>query len=314
MLTTRKVEADGLGEKSELELENKKLTALGLPTTHDQLRDIRLDWEQRANRHLALAGHDIRIDHRSHRDCGLEIEPTQHMGVHATQMDRRGKPVDRAPPGRGRGPPQRQADPRKAGTGFGAHHQRKIRVRPHGRSDARCTAISRTRTTSRRRLPRRWHRPPWWSFARSSGTSPAARLRAGAVFDKRNDRSGAADGRKRRPHGGRAQLRRGRPEGGTGHRSAAPFLAEEQRDAIRHITGPERISAVVGWPGRARAQCWTPRAKPGRRTAIGSMARRWRARRPRAWRNPPASRRGPWQAGNGAGSGATTSSDPRTCS
>ncbi|HUW80692.1 MAG TPA: MobQ family relaxase [Acidocella sp.] len=43
LLTTRKVEANGLGEKSDLELENKKLIALGLPTSHDQLRDIRLD-------------------------------------------------------------------------------------------------------------------------------------------------------------------------------------------------------------------------------------------------------------------------------
>ena len=96
MMTTRQVDRDGLGEKSDLELENKRLAALGLPTSHDQLRDIRMDWEVRANRHLALAGHDIRIDHRSHRDCGLEIEPTQHMGVHATQMDRRGKSVVRA--------------------------------------------------------------------------------------------------------------------------------------------------------------------------------------------------------------------------
>ncbi|MAL56614.1 MAG: Ti-type conjugative transfer relaxase TraA, partial [Brevundimonas sp.] len=96
LLTTRKVEREGLGEKSEMELENKRLIALGLPTSHDQLRDLRLDWEDRANRHLALAGHDLRIDHRSHQACGLEIEPTQHMGVHATQMDRRGKSVARA--------------------------------------------------------------------------------------------------------------------------------------------------------------------------------------------------------------------------
>jgi hypothetical protein len=96
MMTTRKLDRDGPGEKSDLELENKRLAALGLPTSHDQLRDIRMDWEERANRHLVLAGHDLRIDHRSHRDCGLEIEPTQHMGVHATQMDRRGKSMVRA--------------------------------------------------------------------------------------------------------------------------------------------------------------------------------------------------------------------------
>ena len=78
-----------MGEKSELELENKKLAALGLPTTHDQVRDMRIAWEQRSNTHLARAGLDVRIDHRSHQERGLEMEPTQHMGVHATQMERR---------------------------------------------------------------------------------------------------------------------------------------------------------------------------------------------------------------------------------
>jgi Ti-type conjugative transfer relaxase TraA len=95
MLTTRKVGEWGLGEKSELELENKKLAALGLPTTHDQLRDMRIAWEQRSNTHLARAGLDLRIDHRSHQERGLELEPTQHMGVHATQMERRNKLVSR---------------------------------------------------------------------------------------------------------------------------------------------------------------------------------------------------------------------------
>ncbi len=95
MMTTRKVGPDGLGEKSDLELENKKLQALGRPTSHEQLRDIRIGWEQRTNEHLARAGLDIRVDHRSHQERGLEIEPTQHMGVHATQMERRGKDVSR---------------------------------------------------------------------------------------------------------------------------------------------------------------------------------------------------------------------------
>jgi hypothetical protein len=38
--------ASGLGEKSELEWENKKLETLGLATTHEQLRDLRIGWEQ----------------------------------------------------------------------------------------------------------------------------------------------------------------------------------------------------------------------------------------------------------------------------
>ena len=101
MMTTRKVveigpdAPHGLGAKSELELENRKLEAMGLPNTHQQMRDMRIAWEQGANVHLARAGLDVRIDHRSHVERGLEIEPTQHVGVHATQMERRGKPVSR---------------------------------------------------------------------------------------------------------------------------------------------------------------------------------------------------------------------------
>src|SRR5690606_38499922 len=49
-----------------------------------------------ANERLAMAGLDVRIDHRSHSERGLELMPTEHVGVHATQMDRRGVAVSRA--------------------------------------------------------------------------------------------------------------------------------------------------------------------------------------------------------------------------
>lgn len=96
MMTTRKVEAKGLGGKTHMEWKNERLLGQGLPTSHMQLRDIRQSWEDIANEHLAKAGLEIRVDHRSHAERGLEIAPTEHMGVHATQMQRRGKPVDRA--------------------------------------------------------------------------------------------------------------------------------------------------------------------------------------------------------------------------
>ncbi|ESQ76554.1 Ti-type conjugative transfer relaxase TraA [Asticcacaulis sp. YBE204] len=95
MITTREVTKDGLGDKTTLERENRWLIENGLPTSQQQLKDIRQEWEAIANLHLARAGHEIRIDHRSHEDRGLEIEPTQHMGVHATQMQRQGKDVER---------------------------------------------------------------------------------------------------------------------------------------------------------------------------------------------------------------------------
>ena len=92
-MTTRTVTAEGLAEKTAIERENKWLSARDMPTSQMQLREIRQSWEHLANEHLARAGLDIRIDHRSHQERGLDIEPTEHMGVHATQMERRGKEV-----------------------------------------------------------------------------------------------------------------------------------------------------------------------------------------------------------------------------
>ena len=61
-----------------------------------QLVDIRRSWEAMANEHLAREGHDVCIDHRSYAERGLEIEPTEHMGVGATSIHRRGERIDRS--------------------------------------------------------------------------------------------------------------------------------------------------------------------------------------------------------------------------
>ena len=95
MMTVRSVGPEGLGDKTLMERENKWLLSRALPTTQLQLRGIRQSWEGIANERLAAAGLDIRIDHRSHQERGLEIEPTEHMGVHATQMQRDGMDVSR---------------------------------------------------------------------------------------------------------------------------------------------------------------------------------------------------------------------------
>ena len=96
LMTTRMVTPGGLGGKAMLERENRELARLGLPTTHQQVRDLREAWADMANRHLARAEHDLRIDHRSHATRGIELTPTAHMGVHATQMSRKGMDVSRA--------------------------------------------------------------------------------------------------------------------------------------------------------------------------------------------------------------------------
>ena len=51
-----------------------------VPNRRRQLLEFRAEWAMAANRHLALAGHEERIDHRSHEDRGLELEPGVHRG------------------------------------------------------------------------------------------------------------------------------------------------------------------------------------------------------------------------------------------
>ncbi|TAW60602.1 Ti-type conjugative transfer relaxase TraA [Rhizobium ruizarguesonis] len=95
MMTTREVTETGLGDKTLLERENRWLLANHLPPSQLQLKDLRQAWEHLANTHLERAGLDIRIDNRSHLEAGITIEPTEHVGVHATQIDRQGGAVSR---------------------------------------------------------------------------------------------------------------------------------------------------------------------------------------------------------------------------
>ncbi|MBW9060891.1 Ti-type conjugative transfer relaxase TraA [Agrobacterium pusense] len=95
LMTTRQVGRTGLREKTCLEHKNARLLAHGMATTDVQLRDIRQAWEGIANRQLQREGLDVRIDHRSHVERGLELSPTEHMGVHASQMQQQGLTVER---------------------------------------------------------------------------------------------------------------------------------------------------------------------------------------------------------------------------
>ena len=63
--------------------------------SEEQLLVWREAWATAANRCLELAGHDSRIDHRSHAERGLEERPTIHEGVAAQALERRGIVSDR---------------------------------------------------------------------------------------------------------------------------------------------------------------------------------------------------------------------------
>lgn len=66
--TTREITGEGFGKKVREWEEKKTLFAL------------RKEWAECVNKHLAMAGFDVRIDHRSFKDQGIDHKPTVHVG------------------------------------------------------------------------------------------------------------------------------------------------------------------------------------------------------------------------------------------
>ncbi|TBY66378.1 Ti-type conjugative transfer relaxase TraA, partial [Rhizobium leguminosarum bv. viciae] len=264
LMTTRQVNEEGLGEKTFIERENKWLLKNDLPTSHMQLRDIRQSWESHANQHLAMAGHDIRIDHRSHQECGLELEPTEHMGVHSTQIQRRGRDVSR---GRIDG----DAANRNAEL---------IREKP----EQVLSIITNEKSVfDRHDIARTLHRyinddaqTFQNAFAQvmassalvdlqpertnpETGEIELARYSTREIIDIESAMADRAEVMKHTPSHGvdRHHVDRAIDKQDTAIRASAGDpsvrLSDEQRRAIGHITGPERIAAVVGYAGAGKS-------------------------------------------------------------
>ncbi len=264
MMTTRRVGEAGLGEKTYIERENKWLLGQGLPTTDMQVRDIRRSWEGIANEHLAREGFDIRIDHRSHADRGLEIAPTEHVGVHATQIERQGGVVDRA----------------RVDGDAARRNAELIREKP----EQVLSLITNEKSVfDRHDIARTLHRyinddvqafqnafasvmaSPTLVELQGERTDQATGEVTLACYSTREMVSleaGMVESAQRmheaRSHGvDRGHVRHAieRQDAvirrGTGDASAG--LSDEQRNAIEHITGPERIAAVVGFAGAGKS-------------------------------------------------------------
>ena len=86
-----------------------------VPNRRRQLLEFRAEWAMAANRHLALAGHEERIDHRSHEDRGLELEPGVHRGSEPGNPDEYAAWQARGPGGRGHILRQRAVAPGTSG-------------------------------------------------------------------------------------------------------------------------------------------------------------------------------------------------------
>jgi len=63
--------------------------------TKEELLELREKWAEYQNFRLAMNGHEVRVDHRSFQECGIELTPTTHIGASAFRMNGRGKPAER---------------------------------------------------------------------------------------------------------------------------------------------------------------------------------------------------------------------------
>ncbi len=88
MMTSLRVTGQGFGGRYGFAYSETERKALGMLPGYMEMRDLRAEWAHLANYHLARAGHDTRIDPRSFRERGLDIEPTAHMGPHVTAIKR----------------------------------------------------------------------------------------------------------------------------------------------------------------------------------------------------------------------------------
>ncbi|WP_416409209.1 Ti-type conjugative transfer relaxase TraA [Agrobacterium rosae] len=251
VMTTRVVTPTGLGDKSLIECENRWLLENNLPTSHMQMRDIRQAFAEHANRHLMRAGFDIRIDHRSHLERGLSIEPTEHMGVHASQMQRRGLDVERSRI-------EEQAAKRNAviirrkpdevlrlltdeKSVFTRHDVARTLHRYINDTDAFQRALATVMASSQLvELQAEQHD----ELARYSTREMISIEHAMAASAMR-----MAD---RDSHGVRAD----HVDHALDHQDAmlpGSGLSDEQRTAVRHITSPQQIAAVIGFAGAGKS-------------------------------------------------------------
>ncbi|KMO18796.1 Ti-type conjugative transfer relaxase TraA [Methylobacterium indicum] len=251
LTTTRVVTADGLGAKTRV---------LDVATTaRGEVEALRAIWEERANEHLAKAGHAVAIDRRSHLDRGIGLAPTEHVGVHASQMQRRGKAgVDRV-----------ALDAETA-----ARNADLIARRPE---EVLRILTDEKAVFSRQDVARALHR--YGVDEPDAFQAALARVMAADALVKLP--GGERNGDERFTTKAMLAIETGMAESadrlladrsysvGTASVEAAlsrrPELAEEQRAAVRHVTGPERIASVIGLAGA------------GKSTMLGTAREAWEA-------------------------------------
>jgi len=89
LFTTRQVGPDGLGEKISLEWSRRRRRERGLPSVQEEVKALRETWAKLCNEALRRAGVNVRVDHRSLAERGVNRPPMIHLGAAAVHYERR---------------------------------------------------------------------------------------------------------------------------------------------------------------------------------------------------------------------------------
>ena len=94
MLTMRPIEKDGSWGQKSYSINGKKVPTVDW-NEQTKAEEWRKTWADIQNQHLQKYGFDVRVDHRSFERQGIDKVPTIHMGVAASQMEKRGIRTDK---------------------------------------------------------------------------------------------------------------------------------------------------------------------------------------------------------------------------
>lgn len=90
LATTREVGIEGLGAKTTLEWNDARRREVGLPPAINELLHVREHWAYATNEALHDAHLEVRVDHRSLQQQGIDREPQPHIPRAVFEMERQG--------------------------------------------------------------------------------------------------------------------------------------------------------------------------------------------------------------------------------
>ena len=206
---------------------------------------LREQWADYANLHLARAGHDARVDHRSHEARSIDVTPTVHKGGGAKGMEERGTPADRAEAyeeARAQGAREIAERPERV-LELITHRQAVFTRRDIAREINRYVDDG---AAFQAILTRVMASPELRQLAPEQGKQPARYSTRAMIQAERDMMAEAQRLARARTHGVS-------PEHIDAALDAFPLLSDEQKAAVRHVTGPGRIAAVAGAAGAGKS-------------------------------------------------------------